>query len=59
MNKIRTDNIYSIRELNDNISKVIDKTINEGKIIITKHGKPQVVMLSIEEYNKLVHKEGD
>ena len=45
----------STRELRPNISKVIDDIHEKfDRYIVSRHGKPEVVMLSIEDYESLI-----
>ena len=45
----------SVRELRPNISKVIDDINRKfDRYIVNRHGKPEVVMLSIDDYESLL-----
>jgi antitoxin YefM len=45
----------SVRELRPNISKVIDDIHDKfDRYIISRHGRPEIVMLSIDDYESLL-----
>lgn len=41
---------FSATEAKNSFGDVLDRAMTEGMIAITRHGKPRVVVLSIEEY---------
>lgn len=45
----------SVRELRSNISKVIDDVYSKfDRYVINRRGKPEVVMISVEDYESLL-----
>lgn len=45
----------SVRELRSNISKVIDDVYSKfDRYVISRRGKPEVVMISVEDYESLL-----
>lgn len=48
------ENQWQLQEAKNKFSNVVDKAQKYGPQVVTKHGKDAVVILSIEEYNKLV-----
>ena len=48
-------NTISVRELRPKLSKVIDNIHKKfDRYVITRRGKPQVVMMSIDDYESLM-----
>ena len=48
------ENIWQLQEAKNKFSKLVEKAQHEGPQFVTKHGKESVVILSIEEYKKIV-----
>ena len=46
--------IWQLQEAKNKFSKLVEKARYEGPQFVTKHGKESVVVLSVEEYNKIV-----
>lgn len=46
-------NQWQLQKAKDQLSRVIANALNEGAQIITRHGEPAVVVLSIADYKKL------
>lgn len=46
-------NIWQLQEAKASFSSVIRQAINQGPQMVTLHGKPSVVLLSAEEYQRL------
>jgi len=44
---------WQLQEAKNRLSSVVKKAANEGPQIITVHGKPTAIVLSMEEYNRL------
>lgn len=44
---------WQLQEAKTHLSSIVRKTKDEGPQIITVHGKPTAIVLSIEEYNRL------
>ena len=42
-----------LQEAKNRLRSVVKKAANEGPQIITVHGKPTAIVLSMEEYNRL------
>lgn len=47
------DNYWQLQDAKNKFSRLVDKAQHSGPQIVTKHGKDAVVVLSIEEYQKL------
>ena len=47
-------NHYSIAQVRDNISQIVQEVENGTSVEITDEGKSVAVMISIDEYNRLV-----
>ena len=46
-------NKWQLQEAKNQLSRVVENALNEGAQVITRHGEPAVVVLSMAEYNKL------
>jgi antitoxin Phd len=46
-------NVWQLQEAKNKFSNLVDKAHHDGPQIVTKHGKESVVILSIEDYQKL------
>lgn len=46
-------NQWQLQEAKNKFSNLVEKAQKIGPQVVTKHGKDAVVVLSIEEYNKL------
>ncbi|NOQ21683.1 MAG: type II toxin-antitoxin system prevent-host-death family antitoxin [Candidatus Aegiribacteria sp.] len=46
--------VWQLQEAKNKFSKVVEKARHDGPQIVTKNGKESVVILSIEEYQKIV-----
>jgi prevent-host-death family protein len=48
-------NTISVRELRPNLSKIMENIHQKfDRYIVTKHGKPEIIMLSVEDYEGLI-----
>jgi prevent-host-death family protein len=45
---------WKLQEAKTHFSSVVRKAADEGPQIITVHGKPTTIVLSTEEYNRLI-----
>jgi antitoxin Phd len=45
---------WQLQEAKNKFSKLVEKAQHEGPQFVTKHGKESVVVLSVEEYKKIV-----
>ena len=45
---------WQLQEAKNKFSKLVEKAQREGPQFVTKHGKESVVVLSVEEYKKIV-----
>ena len=45
---------WQLQEAKNKFSKLVEKARYEGPQFVTKHGKESVVVLSVEEYQKIV-----
>ncbi|MEA2040554.1 MAG: type II toxin-antitoxin system Phd/YefM family antitoxin [Thermodesulfobacteriota bacterium] len=46
--------IWQLQEAKNKFSKLVEKAQYEGPQFVTKHGKKSIVVLSVEEYHKIV-----
>lgn len=46
--------IWQLQEAKNKFSKLVEKAQHEGPQFVTKHGKESVVVLSVEDYEKIV-----
>ncbi|MCC7449159.1 MAG: type II toxin-antitoxin system Phd/YefM family antitoxin [Anaerolineae bacterium] len=51
--------IWQLQEAKNNLSKVIEEAINHGPQIITRRGVQTAVVLSYDDYRKLLTKQQD
>lgn len=47
------ENHWQLQDAKNKFSKLVDKAQHNGPQVVTKHGKDAVVVLSVNEYNKL------
>lgn len=47
------ENIWQLQEAKNKFSNLVEKAHNEGPQFVTKHGKESVVVLSVEDYQKI------
>ena len=50
---------WQLQEAKNKFSKLVEKAQQEGPQFVTKHGKESVVVLSVEEYRKMVEPKSD
>ena len=48
------EHTWQLQEAKNKFSKLVEKAQQEGPQFVTKHGKESVVVLSVEEYKKIV-----
>ncbi len=48
------EHVWQLQEAKNKFSKLVEKAQNEGPQFVTKHGKKSVVILSIEDYQRIV-----
>lgn len=46
-------NVWQLQEAKNKFSHLVNKAHHEGPQIVTRHGKESVVILAIEDYQKL------
>ena len=46
-------NVWQLQDAKNKFSKFVDKAHHDGPQIVTKHGKESVVIIAIEDYQKL------
>lgn len=46
-------NVWQLQEAKNKFSNLVDKAHHDGPQIVTKYGKESVVILAIEDYQKL------
>jgi len=44
---------WQLQEAKDQFSTVVERALTDGLQIVTRHGKPAVVIVSVEEFRKL------
>jgi len=45
--------IWQLQEAKSRFSEVVERAMNQGAQTVTKHGKPAVVIVSSEEYERI------
>jgi len=48
------ENSWQLQNAKNKFSSLVDKAQHNGPQVVTKHGKDAVVVLSIDEYKKLI-----
>jgi prevent-host-death family protein len=48
------EHTWQLQEAKNKFSKLVEKAQRDGPQIVTKHGKESVVVLSVEDYKKIV-----
>ncbi len=48
------ENQWQLQEAKNKFSNLVNQAQKHGPQVVTKHGKDVVVIISIEEYNKLI-----
>jgi prevent-host-death family protein len=46
-------NVWQLQEAKNKFSKLVDKARHDGPQVVTRHGKESVVIIAIEDYQKL------
>jgi antitoxin Phd len=46
-------NVWQLQEAKNKFSHLVDKAHHDGPQIVTKHGRESVVIIAIEDYQKL------
>jgi antitoxin Phd len=52
-------NTWQLQKAKAEFSKLIDRSIKDGPQVVTRHGEPAAVVLSIKEYEKLKRRTPD
>lgn len=52
-------NVWQLQEAKNKFSNLVDKAHHDGPQFVTKHGKESVVILAIEDYQKLSKPKSD
>ena len=52
-------NVWQLQEAKNKFSSLVDKAHHEGPQVVTKHGKESVVIIAIEDYQKLKKPKSD
>jgi len=47
--------VWQLQEAKNRFSELVERAVNLGAQIITKHGRPVAVLISTDEYEKLAH----
>jgi prevent-host-death family protein len=48
------ENYWQLQDAKNKFSNLVDRAQHNGPQVVTKHGKDAVVVLSIDEYKKLI-----
>jgi prevent-host-death family protein len=48
------ENYWQLQDAKNKFSKLVEKAQHQGPQVVTKHGKDAVVVLAVEEYQKLI-----
>jgi len=46
-------NVWQLQEAKNKFSNLVDKAHHDGPQVVTRHGKKSVVIIAIEDYQKL------
>ena len=46
-------NVWQLQEAKNKFSNLVDRAHHEGPQVVTKHGKESVVVIAVEDYQKL------
>ncbi|MBU0675835.1 MAG: type II toxin-antitoxin system Phd/YefM family antitoxin [Proteobacteria bacterium] len=46
-------NVWQLQDAKNKFSNLVDKAHHDGPQVVTKHGKESVVIIAIEDYQKL------
>jgi len=46
-------NVWQLQEAKNKFSNLVDKARRDGPQVVTKHGKESVVIIAVEDYQKL------
>ncbi len=46
-------NVWQLQEAKNKFSNLVDRAHNDGPQVVTKHGRESVVIIAIEDYQKL------
>lgn len=46
-------NVWQLQEAKNKFSNLVDKARHDGPQVVTRHGKESVVVIAIEDYQKL------
>jgi antitoxin Phd len=52
-------NVWQLQEAKNKFSNLVDKAHHDGPQLVTRHGKESVVVLAIEDYQKLSRPKSD
>jgi len=52
-------NVWQLQDAKNKFSNLVDKAHREGPQVVTKFGKESVVIISVEDYQKLIRPKTD
>jgi len=52
-------NVWQLQDAKNKFSNLVDKAHHDGPQVVTKHGKESVVIIAIEDYQKLNRPKSD
>jgi prevent-host-death family protein len=52
-------NVWQLQEAKNKFSNLVDKAHHDGPQIVTKHGKESVVIIAVEDFQKLSKPKSD
>jgi len=53
------NNVWQLQEAKNKFSSLVDKAHKDGPQIVTRHGKTSVVVIAIEDYQKMNRPKSD
>jgi antitoxin Phd len=53
------NNVWQLQEAKNKFSSLVDKAHQDGPQIVTRHGKESVVVIAIEDYQKMSRPKSD
>jgi antitoxin Phd len=53
------NNVWQLQDAKNKFSSLVDKAHHDGPQIVTRHGKESVVVIAVEDYQKLNKRKSD
>jgi prevent-host-death family protein len=51
-------NVWHLKDAKYKFSEIFDRTLIQGSQFVTRHGKKEIVIVPVEEYEELTHRNG-